>query len=494
MTPEGISMGDMSQPLVHSFTIDTELSHSQLLAYPKFIREHMAFGQLPGIAMGDLEALASAGGHFMEFKSGPQRGQYQCLVRVYLERPIKVEIRSSMGRDQDFEKQLHNVILMATQFFEEDARKSTLYMAFVPGSPRTAAIRQRSSIFRAIFSGNMLNLFMLSILIGLAIFVVMGSIGLTMYAPVAMIALMLTLVLSAGKLSSLRSPWKITSSSREVVLVQHQVPEGMLQHYIGEYRDRIKVAKERAYELYAGCPGTVCAESMAEVFSNAGLPADKNDFLVRRIDVYGMVERVAQKFSLSVPTVVISQDPRPNAAATGFTKRLGTMIITMGLLVQLDEKEIELVIGHELSHLRSGDPIILFSLIMAEYIARVYVYWQYIAVFWIPYLIFIFWAIFFFGKFLESRADLEAGLILRKPKVMAESLKKIGFRRLVLAERFLEPGGSRLGEWLRFDPHPPLYFRIQRLESLDVDNPPKHPLISSIKAVTSGFVHSRHAP
>jgi heat shock protein HtpX len=494
MTVEEMNMGDGTLPLVHSFVIDTELSHSQLLAYPKFIREHMAFGQLPGIVMGELEALASAGGHFMEFKSGPQRSQYQCLVRVYLERPIKVEVMSSMGRDQEFEKQLQNVILMVTQFFEEEARKSTLYMAFVPGSPKTAAVRQRSSIFRAIFSGNMINLFMISILIGLVVYAIMSSIGLRLYAPVAMIALMLSLVLSAGRLVALRSPWKITSSSREVVLVQHQVPEGMLQHYVGEYRDRIKIAKGRAYELYAGCPGTVCAESMAEVFTNAGLPADKNDFLVRRIDIYSMVERVAQKFGLSVPTIVISQDPRPNAAATGFTKRLGTMIITMGLLVQLDEKEIELVVGHELSHLRSGDPIVLFSLVMAEYLARVYIYWQYIAAFWIPYLLFVFWAIFFFGKFLESRADLEAGLILRKPKVMAESLKKIGFRRLVLAERFLEPGGSRLGEWLKFDPHPPLYFRIQRLEALDVDNPPKHPFLSSVKAVTSGFLHSRHAP
>jgi heat shock protein HtpX len=213
--------------------------------------------------------------------------------------------------------------------------------------------------------------------------------------------------------------------------------------------------------------------------------------------VYGKVEHVAGKFKLSVPTIVISHDPRPNAAATGFTKQLATMIITMGLLVQLDDEEIELVIGHELSHLRSGDPITLFSLVVAEYLARVYVYWQFIVAIpglWIVYLIGIFWAIFFFGKFLESRADLEAALIMQKPKVMAESLKKIGFRRLVLEERFLEPGGSRFDEWLRFDPHPPLYFRIQRLESLDLANPPKHPFLSSVRAVTSGFVNSRRVP
>jgi heat shock protein HtpX len=169
------------------------------------------------------------------------------------------------------------------------------------------------------------------------------------------------------------------------------------------------------------------------------------------------------------------------------------MLITMGLLVQLDEEEVELVVGHELSHIKSGDTIALFSLITTEYLLRVYVYINYIAPFFLPYIIAVFWGIFFFGKFLESRADLEAGIILGKPKVMAGALKKIGFRRLIIEERFMEPGVSRFSEWLRFDPHPPLYFRIQRLESLDLSNPPKHPLIDSIRAVTRGFISSRKA-
>ncbi len=481
-------------PLVHRFNIDTELAHAQLLAYPKFIREHLAFGRIPGIKMGELSAVASPQGHYMEFTSGPERGTYEGTVRLYLERPIRVEVRSTMGRDEGFEKQLGNVLLMVTQFFEEEARKSTLYMAFVPGSPKTAELRRSKSLFRALFSGNMVNLFLLSILIGVVVLSIMNSIGLRDYAPIAMIGIMLGLVLSAGRISSWRSPWRITPSSREVVIVQQNVPEGMLKHYVEEYRDRVRVAKERAYALYAGCPPEdICADKMAEVFAGAGLPGDKKDFLVRRTDVYSIVERVAAKFRLSVPAIVISQDPRPNAAATGFTKSLATMIITIGLLVQLEEDEVELVVGHELSHLRSGDPVALFSLVIAEYLARVYLYLEYIGVFWLPYLLLVFWGIFFFGKFLESRADLEAGIVLGRPKVMAESLKKIGFRRLVLEERFLEPGGSRFGEWMRFDPHPPLYFRIQRLESLDVANPPKHPFLSSVRAVASGFVNSGRA-
>jgi heat shock protein HtpX len=482
--------------LVHTFKIDTELSNQQLLTFPRFVRERMAFGQLPGIKMGQMESYASSKGHYLEFPAGPDRGQIMSTVRVYLERPFVIEIWSTTGRDEGFEKQLDNVLLMTLQFFEEEARKSTLYMAFMPGSPRTAEVKIRRSISRVLFGGNMLNLFLLSILIGIPIIVIFNSLGLYNYAPLFFLAFMIGMVLVAGRLSTLRSPWKVTKNSREVVIVQHMVPEGELVKYRTEYVDKVRAAKRKVFDTFANAPALVSADKVSQIFAEAGLPADQNDFMVKKIDVYSIVERVAAKFGLSVPAIVITQNPSPNAAATGFTKNLATMLITMGLLVQLEEEEIELVVGHELSHLKSGDPIVLFSLVAMEYIGRVYVWGKYITIslFWLPYLIFIFWAIFFFGKFLESRADLEAGLVLGKPKIMAESLKKIGFRRLVLEERFLEPGVSRFGEWMRFDPHPPMYFRIQRLESLDLNNPPRHPFLSSIKAVTRGFIHSGKAP
>jgi heat shock protein HtpX len=478
-------MTETEPAIVHSFTIETELTKNQMLALPKFIREHMAFGQVPDIRMTGMVAEVGPHGHFMQFKAGPNTGAYEATVRVWLDRPIRVEIRSSMGRDEAFEGHLHNVLLMVEQFFEEEVRKSTLYMAFVPGSPKTAELRTKRSPVRALFSGNMINLFMLSILIGAFVFLFFGK-----YAPILMIGLMLALVLSAGRIFAAGSPWRITPKNREVILVQHQVPEGQLTNYVQDYKEKIRAAKKKAYDMYASCPENVCSPNIAQVFRDAGIPSEDKDFLVRRLDIYGLVERVAKRFGIRIPTIVISPDPRPNAAATGFTRQLGTMIITMGLLMHLEEEEIEVVVGHELSHLRAGDPIALFMLIGTEYLARVYLYSSYILPFFIPYLIVVFWLIFFFGKFLESRADLEAGIITGKPLVMAESLKKIGFRRLVLSERFLEPGVSRFGEWLRFDPHPPLYFRIQQLEDLDLKNPPKHTLLSSMRAVLSGVAHS----
>jgi heat shock protein HtpX len=480
--------------LVNSFKIDTELSHEQLLSFPRFVRERMAFGQLPGVRMGQMESFASQKGHYLEFLAGPDGGTLLSTVRMYLERPIVIEIWSIQRVDEQFAKQLNNVLLMAIQFFEEEARKSTLYVAFMPGSPQTAKVRLRRPASRILFGGNMINLFLLSILIGIPIILLFESVGLYNYAPLFFLALMMAMVLMMGRMASFRSPWKVTKSSREVVILHHMVPEGMLDGYRTQYVDRIRTAKKRVFETFANNPALMTEEAVAQIFTESGLPADKNSFMIKRIDVYGIVERVAEKFGLSVPNIVITQNPAPNAAATGFTKRLATMLITMGLLVQLEEEEIELVVGHELSHLRSGDPIVLFGLIAAEYLGRVYIWGLYLGAFILPYLIFIFWAIFFFGKFLESRADLEAGIILGKPKVMAESLKKIGFRRLVLEEKFLQPGVSRFGEWMRFDPHPPLYFRIERLENLDLGNPPKHTFLSSVRAVARGFMNSGKAP
>jgi heat shock protein HtpX len=480
-------------PLVHTFTIETELSRQQLLSFPRFMMQNLTFGQLPGLRLGPVEALVSSRGHYLEFIAGPDRGPYAALTRIYLDRPLSIELRSQMGRDEAFEKQLSNVLLMTLQFFEEEARKSTLYLAFLPGSPKTAEVTRRRSLLRMIFSGNLLNLFLLIIVIGITVFAILGLFGLEMYAPFTLLGIMTVLVLSAGRLASLRSPWKITKDTREIVLVQHKIPDGELENYRTKLRDKVSAAKRKAYDTFGSCPGLVCVEKISDIFVEAGLPADKDDFLVKRIDLYGIVERAAAKFNMPMPTVIVTQDINPNAAATGFTKSLATMLITLGLLVQLDEEEIEVVVGHELSHLQSGDPIVLFSLVATEYLARVYVYGHIVAPFFLFYIIGVFWLIFFFGKFLETRADLEAALILRKPKVMAESLKKIGFRRLVLSERYLEPEASRFGEWLRFDPHPPLSFRIDRLESLDIDNPPRHPFLRSVSEVISSFLGSGRA-
>jgi heat shock protein HtpX len=73
-----------------------------------------------------------------------------------------------------------------------------------------------------------------------------------------------------------------------------------------------------------------------------------------------------------------------------------------------------------------------------------------------------------------------------KPKILGEALEKIGFRRL-LYERV---PSYRFQEWIGLDPHPPIYFRVSRLEKLKSPVEIRHPLIQSAKDVINGFLAS----
>jgi heat shock protein HtpX len=91
--------------------------------------------------------------------------------------------------------------------------------------------------------------------------------------------------------------------------------------------------------------------------------------------------------------------------------------------------------------------------------------------------------IFFISKFFEARADLVSAIMVGTPKILANSLEKIGFQRL-LYER---TPSFRIQEWLGLDPHPPIYFRVDRLEKLSPEKI-RHPLLQSIKDVIKGFI------
>jgi len=146
------------------------------------------------------------------------------------------------------------------------------------------------------------------------------------------------------------------------------------------------------------------------------------------------------------------------------------------------------VLGHEFGHLKGRDPLLLYGLTSAEFLFRFYVLFTLFPLIFTSFLFFgYFWAvmvvIFFIAKFFEARADLTSAIMMGKPEVLASALEKIGFQRL-LYER---TPSFRLQEWLGLDPHPPIYFRVTRLEKLEAPAEIKHPLIQSIKDVVSGF-------
>ena len=200
------------------------------------------------------------------------------------------------------------------------------------------------------------------------------------------------------------------------------------------------------------------------------------------------MKKVADRFGYKVPKIVISNTMVPNAAASGPSPSRGIVLITTGLLVQLEEPEVVSVLGHEFGHLKGRDPLILFGLLSAEFLFRFYVSTSLCSrsysrsFLFFVYFFAVMTLIFFIAKFFEARADLTSAIMMGQPKVMARSLEKIGFHRLL----FERTPSFRLQEWVGLDSHPPIYFRVNRLENLG-DEKIKHPLLQSIKDVVRGF-------
>ncbi len=78
----------------------------------------------------------------------------------------------------------------------------------------------------------------------------------------------------------------------------------------------------------------------------------------RRHPVYRITEKLVQKAGLPMPKVYLIPDHTPNAFATGRNHENAAVAVTMGLYEMLNEKELEGVIAHELSHVKHYDILV----------------------------------------------------------------------------------------------------------------------------------------
>src|SRR5213592_3842922 len=75
--------------------------------------------------------------------------------------------------------------------------------------------------------------------------------------------------------------------------------------------------------------------------------------------LHAVIERLAAMADLQKPRVAIVDTEVPNAFATGRNQKHAVVAVTRGLWERLDEKEIEGVLAHELSHIANRDVLIM---------------------------------------------------------------------------------------------------------------------------------------
>jgi heat shock protein HtpX len=71
--------------------------------------------------------------------------------------------------------------------------------------------------------------------------------------------------------------------------------------------------------------------------------------------LYNLLENLCISRGIPMPKLKIMESDALNAFATGLNQRQYAVTVTTGLLNNLNDREIEAVLGHELTHIRNGD-------------------------------------------------------------------------------------------------------------------------------------------
>jgi heat shock protein HtpX len=71
--------------------------------------------------------------------------------------------------------------------------------------------------------------------------------------------------------------------------------------------------------------------------------------------LYNILENLCISRGITMPKLKVADDEALNAFASGLNPKQYSITVTRGLLEHLDDREIEAVLGHELTHIRNGD-------------------------------------------------------------------------------------------------------------------------------------------
>jgi heat shock protein HtpX len=443
----------------------------------------------------DISRADGSGQSSLSFVVLDKAGRRRIKAQVVSGNPIRLFTQPLVdGVTEEEVAQVRQDVVIAVELFEEKANETTLFFAWREGEeivPEQKFGKEKKSLNR-LFLETQILLFVLFIGLGLVLFIFLPP-ELFWYTPIILMAIQLVFVIYSPKFIERTADWTITERNPTIHLFEYGLPFEEHDSFIEKYPpENIAEIKKEVYKETIAKNGEIDCKTTGRIFKKYGFECKPENTSTRKVNVYELVKRVAEKFHFPMPKIIVANTLVPNAAASGPSPSRGMVLITTGLLVQLEEEEIDSVLGHEFGHLKGRDPLWLYLLMGSEFLFRFYVVLPFFPIIFSSTLLFLvyFWVVmtflFFIAKFFEARADLTSAMVVGKPQVLANALEEIGFKRLL----FERVPSFRIQEWVNLDPHPPIYFRVQRLRKLGDNFKTKYAFWQSAKDVTRGFLDS----
>lgn len=469
----------------HSYSIIPEVPKSYIGNLYEFLYRGFLLPQK--LRFEDISRNMSAGAFSIQYTVLDSSGKKKLRVTVSGVESIRVDVEPLVDVSENGILEAKEDVVIAVDMFEQQVRKNSLFFAWREGEsvvPEGISGKENKSL-RRIFLETQVLLIALFMGIGLFLFIFIGPL-----VPIILLAIQFVFVFYSNKIIARSADWHINEKNPFIHVLQYPLSPENNDPVKKIPKDYLVNLKKEIYEKTIAQKGELDCQNAHEIFLKYGIDCKRENLIARKVNVYEIVKRTADKFGYKVPEVIVSNTLLPNAAASGPSPSRGVVLITTGTFLQLNDEEIVSVLGHEFGHLKGRDPLWLYGLSAVQYL-----FWFYVVFGLFPtssiFLLFIYlWAIttltYFIAKFFEARADLISAMIIGNPQVLASALEKIGFQRL-LYERMPV---YRVQEWLSMDPHPPMYFRIARLRQLGENIQIEHPLLQSAKEVVRGFLNS----
>src|SRR5215469_793737 len=227
--------------------------------------------------------------------------------------------------------------------------------------------------------------------------------------------------------------------------------------------------------------------------------------------LHGIIDRLCALADMPKPRVAIAQSDMPNAFATGRNSKNSVVVVTTGLLRRLDDRELEGVLAHEMSHVAHKDVVVMtiasFVGILAGLLVRFAFYGELfggggrgrggnnnnggaLPILLIVMLVGIvtyaisFLLIRLLSRYRELAADRAGALLTGQPSALASALTKVGgamariptrdlrqaeaLNAFYFAPALKSTGGEGGGPSLSniFSTHPSLERRLQQLSEI----------------------------
>jgi heat shock protein HtpX len=209
--------------------------------------------------------------------------------------------------------------------------------------------------------------------------------------------------------------------------------------------------------------------------------------------LHAMIERLCIQADLPKPRIAVADTHVPNAFACGRSQKSATVCATTGIMSVLSPSELEGVMGHELSHVKHRDVLIMTIASFFASIAAIILQFgfffggssdddnpSFAIVLLVSFVVYIvsFFLMLALSRYREFAADRGAAIITGRPSALSSALVKISgamervpTQDLRQAEGmnafFIVPTSVKSTVKTLFSTHPPMEQRIARLQQLE---------------------------